>query len=104
MNQAGSELEREWLRFLDDRDLHLPTKAQVFIESCKTRPDFIYEEAYTVIYVDGPVHKFPDRQDRDQAQSDCLEDLGYSVIRFSHQDDWQKVVSTFPNVFGLKKG
>jgi very-short-patch-repair endonuclease len=104
MNQAGSELEREWLRFLDDRDLHLPTKAQVFMESCKTRPDFTYEDAYTLVYVDGPVHDFSDRQERDLAQSDCLEDLGYSVIRFSHQDDWEKVVATFPNVFGLKKG
>jgi len=104
MNQAGSELEKEWLRFLDNKDFHLPSKAQVFLEACKTRPDFIYEDAYTLIYVDGPVHEFPDRQERDQQQVDCLEDLGYSVIRFSHQDDWQKIVSTFPNLFGVKKG
>ena len=104
MNQAGSELEREWLKFLDERDLNLPSQAQVFMESCKTRPDFTYEDAYTLIYVDGPIHAFPDRQERDRAQTECLEDLGYSVIRFTHQDDWEKVVATFPNVFGIRKG
>ena len=55
LNQAGSGLEKEWLSFLDDRDLNLPSKAQVFMDNCKTRPDFLYEDIYTLIYVDGPV-------------------------------------------------
>ena len=105
MNQAGSELEKAWLQYLDSRDLRLPSKAQVFLEECQTRPDFFYEDDLTLIYVDGPVHEFPDRAKRDEEQTDCLEDLGYTVIRFGHKDDWGKIIARFPNVFGpLKAG
>jgi very-short-patch-repair endonuclease len=103
MNQAGSELEKNWLRFLDNQDFSLPSKAQVFLEACKTRPDFFYEDELTVIYVDGPVHEYPERAERDKQQTDCLEDLGYTVIRFGHKDDWGGIISKFPHVFGVKK-
>ncbi|MBW2079314.1 MAG: DUF1998 domain-containing protein, partial [Deltaproteobacteria bacterium] len=87
MNQAGSELEKDWLQYLDSQDLRLPSKAQVFLERCQTRPDFSYE----------------DDLQRDEEQTDCLEDLGYTVIRFGHKDDWDKIIARFPNVFGPKK-
>ncbi len=103
MNQAGSKLEKNWLRFLDNQDFSLPSKAQVFLEACKTRPDFFYEDELTVIYVDGPVHEYPERAERDKQQTDCLEDLGYTVVRFGHKDDWGSIISKFPNVFGVKK-
>ena len=105
MNQAGSDLEKAWLQYLDSHDLRLPSKAQVFLERCQTRPDFLYEDDLTIIYVDGPVHEFPDRAKRDTEQTECLEDLGYTVIRFGHKDDWDKIIARFPNVFGpLKAG
>ncbi|MBW2032151.1 MAG: DEAD/DEAH box helicase [Deltaproteobacteria bacterium] len=103
MNQTGSELEKNWLRFLDNQDFSLPSKAQVFLEACKTRPDFFYEDELTVIYVDGPVHEYPERAERDKQQTDCLEDLGYTVVRFGHKDDWGSIISKFPNVFGVRK-
>jgi very-short-patch-repair endonuclease len=103
LNQAGSELEKRWLQFLEKHDFHLPSKAQVFLEKCKTRPDFIYDDHLAIIYVDGPIHDFSDRAKRDVEQTECLEDLGYTVIRFGHQDDWQKLVSKFAHVFGVKK-
>jgi len=56
-----------------------------------------------VIYVDGPVHEYPERAERDKQQTDCLEDLGYTVIRFGHKDDWGGIISKFPHVFGVKK-
>ncbi len=65
---SESELERKWLRMLDSGNLRLPTKAQYLIESCHTRPDFLYEDALVAIYVDGPPHDFPDRQQRDSLQ------------------------------------
>jgi very-short-patch-repair endonuclease len=104
MNLAGSSLEKGWLQFLEDRDLRLPSKAQHFLDACKTRPDFFYEDQLALIYVDGPVHEFTDRAERDLAQTECLEDLGYTVIRFRHQDDWGRIISRFPHVFGVKKG
>jgi len=29
-----------------------------------------------------------------------MEDLGYLVIRFGHQDEWEEIVSRHPNIFG----
>jgi hypothetical protein len=31
---------------------------------------------------------------------ESLEDFGYTVIVFRHQDDWRKIVSGFPGIFG----
>jgi len=97
---CGSKLEECWLKFLEDNDHHLPTSAQVFIDSCKTRPDFFYEDHNTAIYIDGPPHQYPDRKQRDQAQTEAMEDRGYTVIRFGAEDDWAAIVKKYPSVFG----
>jgi len=52
------------------------------------------------VYVDGPHHDYPDRQGRDQAQTECMENLGYVVVRFGHRDDWRGIVERFPETFG----
>src|SRR5262249_58452021 len=51
---AGSELERDWLHYVEGHNLCLPSHAQKLIETCKTRPDFFYEENQAAIYIDGP--------------------------------------------------
>ncbi len=99
---AGSALEREWLDYLEANNLHLPSDAQVFIESCRTRPDFLYREHQTAIYIDGPVHDFPGRAERDRAAREAMEDLGFTVIRFGNACDWDVVVARYPHVFGRK--
>jgi ATP-dependent helicase YprA (DUF1998 family)/very-short-patch-repair endonuclease len=98
--RSDSELERSWLCFLEARGLRLPDDAQVFIDACKTRPDFLYREHHAVVYVDGPLHEFPERQDRDRAQATCMEDYGFTVIRFSANGDWGAVVQRYGYVFG----
>lgn len=100
MGLCGSNLERDWLRFLEERCLALPSDAQVLIEECHTRPDFLYRSQQVAIYVDGPPHDFPDRQQRDAAQRAALEDRGYTVIRFGHNDDWASIVAAHRDVFG----
>src|SRR5439155_11760922 len=40
---AGSNLERDWLEFLELNGLRLPATAQRFFQPCKTRPDFFYD-------------------------------------------------------------
>jgi len=97
-----SDLERAWLQFLDERNLRLPSKAQASFEPCHTRPDFLYEDLQTAIYIDGPHHEYPGRQERDRTrtQTACMEDHGWTVIRFGHEDDWQAVVARHPNIFG----
>jgi ATP-dependent helicase YprA (DUF1998 family)/very-short-patch-repair endonuclease len=97
---AGSELERQWLRYLDARGLALPSHAQPLIEVCSTRPDFLYADHHAAIYIDGPHHAYPERRARDQSQTECMEDRGYTVIRFGLEDDWEAVIAKFPYVFG----
>lgn len=97
---CSSKLEEAWLSFLEDNDLHLPSTAQGFIETCKTRPDFFYEEHNAAIYIDGPPHQYPERKQRDLTQTACMEDRGYVVIRFGMNDDWGSIVEKYPTIFG----
>jgi len=100
MRRADSSLEKEWLQLLEKSHLRLPDASQVLIEGCKTRPDFIYHGHQTVIYVDGPAHKYPDRHKRDQQQHSCMEDSGYTVLRFLVEEDWQPIIRKYPDIFG----
>jgi len=99
-NQAGSELERRFLHFLDSHGHKLPSRAQVLMPDQGTRPDFLYDDEFVVVYVDGPPHDFAERQQRDEAQTQALRDAGWSVLRFRHDDDWGTVIASRPDVFG----
>lgn len=103
LRQCASDLERDWLRFIEERGLRLPSHAQRFVESCRTRPDFTYGECQTVVYVDGPHHEYPERRERDATQTERMEDSGYTVIRFAASDDWVATVTRFPSVFGTAR-
>jgi hypothetical protein len=100
LNLCDSGLERDWLRWLDERGYRLPSKAQHLFENCSTRPDFLYEDAMTAIYVDGPHHEHPERKTRDQGQTTCMEDAGYTVIRFVQREQWAALTASYPTVFG----
>jgi very-short-patch-repair endonuclease len=78
----------------------LPSRAQALIDACNTRPDFVYEEQFTIVYVDGPHHEYPDRQQRDREQQTCLEDAGYTVLRFGERAAWDGLFASHPGVFG----
>ena len=105
MRQAGSDLERRWLRFLSARGYRLPTDAGKLFEAAGTRPDFYYEGDMLAVYVDGPPHRFPDRVARDQAQQGRLEQLGYLVVRFQEDSEgaWEPIILRYPSVFGVAK-
>ncbi len=99
--QAGSSLEKRWLAFIESHGYRLPSHAQRLFEEAGTRPDFFYDGDYgAAIYIDGPHHDYPERRARDAAQEEAMEDLGYMVIRFGHQDDWTATVAEYPYVFG----
>lgn len=99
--ECESSLERKWIDFLQDSGCNLPDKAQAYVEECSTRPDFLYTgSASAAIYVDGPPHDYPDRQQRDAAQEECLLNASYIVIRFHHEDDWAEIVRQYPSLFG----
>lgn len=95
-----SSLEQQWLAYLEARGHRLPTQGQLLMPECQTRPDFCYEDEMAAIYIDGPYHDFPERHARDATTSECLEDRGYLVIRFGHQDDWDAILAQYPSIFG----
>ncbi|MCZ7534448.1 MAG: helicase-related protein [Acidimicrobiia bacterium] len=98
--RTQSTLEEEWLSYITAHRLRRPGDSQRLIEAAGTRPDFLYDDDYAAVYVDGPIHDFPDRHQRDTDQSAALRDLGYTVIRFGHRDDWDKIVAEYPDIFG----
>jgi superfamily II DNA/RNA helicase/very-short-patch-repair endonuclease len=100
ISKCDSELEKRWVRWLDAKGFKLPTGSQRLNTKCGTRPDFSYDDSNAVVYVDGPPHDNPDRQQRDAAQKTAMEDLGYEVIRFHHEDDWDAIRAKHPHVFG----
>lgn len=100
---TGSNLENHWLDWLETHELRLPTRTQTLVEECHTRPDFMYDEQQTAIYVDGPPHDFPERKERDRQQTENMEDYGYTVVRFPHNDDWMAIVNRYPHVFGTPR-
>jgi len=95
-----SELEEKWLDHLNQNGYRLPTKAQQLVEECSTRPDFLYESDYVAIYIDGYYHWDEKRQQRDVGQQTCLENLGYTVLRFGLLDDWPAVIDQNSYLFG----
>ena len=95
-----SELERRFVEFLDDRSLALPTFTQRVIEDCGVEADFLYPDRMAAIFIDGPHHDYPERRRRDEDRRRVLEDRGWLVIRFGHQDDWTHIVGQYPSVFG----
>jgi hypothetical protein len=97
---CDSNLEKQWLDYLAARGLKLPTSGQKFYTECGTRPDFAYERQHTVVYVDGPIHDFPERAQRDSDAAEHMENLGITVLRFNHKDDWDTIIARFPNIFG----
>ncbi|MBT3391937.1 MAG: DEAD/DEAH box helicase [Chloroflexi bacterium] len=99
-NLCQSELEEKWLSYAQSKHYRLPSKAQHLIGECSTRPDFVYEDDYAVIYVDGYHHLDENRQHRDRDQQNCLENMGYSVIRFGILNDWDAIFIEHGYLFG----
>jgi len=100
MRRSDSSLEKDWLKLINKHHLRLPDASQVLIERCQTRPDFLYRDHQTVVYVDGPHHKYPDRQNRDRQQHSHMEDAGYTVLRFDVEEDWMPILKKYPEIFG----
>ncbi|WP_420612668.1 DEAD/DEAH box helicase [Candidatus Spongiisocius sp.] len=98
--QPESSLEAEFLAHLEAGGYRQPDRDQVYFESARTRPDFIYDEACVVVYVDGPHHDYPERRARDRESAAAMRDLGYLVIRFGYRDDWDQIICEHPSVFG----
>ncbi|MBN1284872.1 MAG: DUF1998 domain-containing protein [Anaerolineae bacterium] len=100
-NLCESDLEREWLAYLDARNLRLPDDAQVYVEHCQTRADFVYRDKDTVVYIDGPHHDDAHQQAEDARITRCLRDLGVTVLRFGYRRaTWDAIIEGSKHIFG----
>jgi very-short-patch-repair endonuclease len=98
---CDSDLERDWLDFLEENNLRLPDAAQKLLEACHTQVDFYYTEHAAAIFIDGPIHDQPDVAARDAEVTDCLVDKGCSVIRFGYRrDEWLEECNRHSYLFG----
>lgn len=98
---CDSDLEREWLDFLESQNLRLPDAAQHLIEACHTRPDFLYREQAVAIYIDGPDHDIPDIAARDREVTERLENEGFTVLRFGYRKaEWPAICTASNYLFG----
>ncbi len=101
--KCESDLERKWLNYVADLDLRLPTEAQKYLDVANTRVDFYYEidsAPAVAVYIDGPDHEMSDQIEVDRRQEKVLTELGIMCLRFSYDDDWERIISEHPNIFG----
>ncbi len=98
--QPDSSLEKAFIARLEKGGYRLPDRSQVLFPSASTRPDFVYDEACAAVYVDGPIHDYPERARRDRRADRAMRDLGYGVLRFGHRDDWDALIRENRAIFG----
>lgn len=100
--QSDTKLEGRLVTWLKERGLRLPDEAQTYIPEAGARPDYVYRlpGANVAVFVDGPVHEYPEVAERDVEAEDRLVDKGWDVVRFPHDADWSTVVDRFRRYFG----
>jgi hypothetical protein len=97
---CASDLERAFVRHLHAGGYRLPDRAGTVVPGYDTRPDFYYDDPPTCVYVDGPVHDYPERHARDAEVTARLQDGGYEVIRVAGPETWDAAIREHPWVFG----
>ena len=97
---VDSTLEKAFLARLQEEGYRIPDRSQVHFQEAGTRPDFVYDEACAVVYVDGPHHDYPERAARDRDADRAMLEFGYRVIRFGHKNDWKPIFRRHGTVFG----
>lgn len=100
LDRADSGLERRFIDLLTDQHRRLPSDSQKLIANAGSRPDFLYREQQTAVFIDGPHHDQPDQQLEDLQADARLEDAGYEVIRFHYAADWEALLDAHRDVFG----
>lgn len=99
---ADSSLERAFVTWLTERGHRLPDDAQRHIPLADARPDLIYDLPGNpvAVFVDGPHHDNDQQRHRDERAAEQLENLGWTVVRVRHDDDWTASVEAHQWLFG----
>ncbi|MEO2105008.1 MAG: Zn-binding domain-containing protein, partial [Actinomycetota bacterium] len=99
---SDSGLERRFINWLNEHGYRLPDDAQRSVSLADARPDFIYDIPGNpvAVFVDGPHHDDAHQHERDGRAADRLENLGWTVVRVHHAEDWATVISRHRWIFG----
>ncbi|WP_034385875.1 DEAD/DEAH box helicase [Deinococcus sp. YIM 77859] len=101
--KCDSTLEKEFLTFLAERNLRLPSDAQRLLDGFYARPDFCYDDPDlpVVVFLDGPVHAYKNVAERDERVRQSLYDGGYTVITVPHDPSaWPDIIRAHAYAFG----
>ena len=107
---CDSGLERDFLNLLEAEGRHLPEDAQRVLDlpggqpsACK--PDFLYREHYTAVFVDGPHHDLEPQRSEDVRISEALASQGYTAVRLRYdcKSTWSALLDEHRYVFGDKR-
>ena len=91
LRAAQTELERTWIRLVDERGHRLPDFAQPLVRgACEPGPTFSIMRLEVAIFVDGPHHDEESQRTEDRQIDERLTNAGMSVIRFHHQAEWRE--------------
>ena len=90
--------------FLYKNDHRLPDQAQNRpAADVPVQPDFYYDREGrpgVCVFVDGPHHDEPRRQETDQRLRAMLQDYGYRVIVIRYDRPFHEQVANYPDLFG----
>ncbi|MDE0775653.1 MAG: DEAD/DEAH box helicase [Nocardioides sp.] len=98
---GDSTLESEFITWLQSTGRRLPDDGQRTINTCRARPDFIYDGHVRVaVFIDGPHHDTDAQRQRDREAETRLTDASWFVLRFRHDDDWDTLADQNEWLFG----
>lgn len=97
-----SGLEKRFVDWLTAGGFRLPDDAQLTVTEARARPDLVYRlhGNPVAVFVDGPHHDDPHQRERDSAAAERLEDLGWTVVRVRHDDNWTIMAMDHAWLFG----
>jgi hypothetical protein len=102
---SDSGLERKFVDWLSEHGYRLPDDAQRTVSQAQARPDLVYDVPGNpvALFVDGPHHDDATQRLRDDRAAERLENLGWTVVRVHHDENWQAMVDRHGWLFGPGK-
>lgn len=94
----NSATELKFLKYLYDRGLRLPDKAQQTTAGIYSRPDFFYEPDVWV-FCDGTPHDDPAVKEKDSQVRQALRSKGEQVLTYYYKDNLDDFVARRPDIF-----
>lgn len=94
----NSATEKKFLKYLYDRNIRLPDKAQEMTTGIYSQPDFFYEPDIWV-FCDGTPHDDPQVKEEDRRTRQAIRDRGDQVLIYYYKDKLDEFITRRPDIF-----